>query len=121
MIDRKVIETIEKNLNLDEDVKEEAEFYSEKVWDYLKENNVNFDESTSMVFLNHLFALFQRLKNKEALPEMGDEVLDQIDPAALKLSKDSLKIIEEAKGVTLDTAEIVLVAIHVQNALQNNC
>ena len=118
MVSREVIESIEEVLKIDESIKEEAEKYSIEVLDYLNEHKVNFDDNMVMGFLNHTFALFQRLQTGERLPDLGDDVLSQIDPEAVKLAKDALKIIEDVKGTVLDEAEIALVAIHIQNALQ---
>lgn len=120
MIKREVIESIEEVLKIDDSIKEEAETYSLKVLDYLNEKGVSFDENTVVGFLNHLFAMFQRLEKDEKLPDLGDEILDQINPKAIGLAKDSLKMIEDLKQVTLDKAEIALVAIHIQNALQES-
>ena len=118
MISREVIESIEEVLKIDDSIKESAEKYSMEVLDYLKERNVSFDENTVIGFLNHLFAMFQRLENGENLPDLGDDVLSQIDPEAVALARDALKIIEDVKEVELDKAETALVAIHIQNALQ---
>lgn len=118
-VSREAIDSIEEALKIEDEIKEETEKYSLEVLDHLVENNVGFDEHTSVGLLNHLFALMQRLSRGESLPDLGEGILDQLDPKAVELAKDALKIIEEGKNVVLDMAETVLVAIHVQNALQS--
>lgn len=118
-VSRETIESIEKILQIDDDIKEEAEKYSLGVLDHLVDNGVGFDEHTSVGLLNHLFALIQRLDRGESLPDLGEGILEQLDPKAVEMAKDALRIIEEGKNVVLDIGETALVAIHVQNALEN--
>lgn len=115
---RKLFDTIENTIKIDEAIRQEAEDYSSRVLDHLIEKGVAFNENTSMGILNHLMAMMQRLSVDEKIPDLGENVLEQIDVKAVELAKEALKIVEDERGLQLDVAEIALVAIHVANALQ---
>ena len=120
MISKEMLRSIEKNLRIDESIKQEAETGTFRVLDYLAEKKVAFNEVTSVGIVNHLIAMFQRLNSKEELPDLGKDVMEQIDPRAVELSREALCLIEKEKDVKLSESEIALVAIHIQNAMQDD-
>ena len=117
---REMFDSIENTISIDNEIKEDAEKRSLDVLQYLTESGVVFNETTTMGLLNHLMAMFQRISKDEKIPDLGEDVLDQIDSKAVEYAKEALKSIEEDKNIVLDVAEIALVAIHVQNAIETN-
>ena len=117
---RKLFDAIENTITIDEGIRANAEDLTMKAVEYLIAKGVGFNETTSMGILNHLMAMFQRLSTDEKIPDLGENVLEQIDAKAVELAKEALKIIEDEKNIELDVSEIALVAIHAQNAMQQS-
>lgn len=118
MISKDIFESIENTLQLEENIRAEAEDYTLKVLDFLKQQGVNFNETTSLGLVSHLLTLVRRINLNEKVADLGDEILSQIDPKAVEHARNALNIIEKDKNIELDNSEIALVAIHVQNAMQ---
>lgn len=119
-MDIKVLDSIEKMSNVNDDIKLEVEKFVPTLVDYLSERSVNFSENTMIGFVTHSIALLDRIKKGEKIDDLGSEIIKQIDPKCIELSRGAFKIIENEYNIQLDESEIILGAIHIMNALQDN-
>lgn len=100
---------------VDEEYWPEYEYMARTMEKTLEEQKIILDEGRKMAFLNHVIALLTRLRKKEHVPEMGDEILEELDGDTLQLADVVLKPACRWYGQA-DNAERVLVALHIQSA-----
>jgi len=117
MINANLLEKVRQELKLTEEQHERYALTLTEVDIFLEENQVHFAEDNLLAFLAHMVTLLMRLETGEKVTGMGAEVLSQLEPDTVSITRKLLKIVEEAYGEP-DGAEIVLVAIHVQTALE---
>ena len=108
---------VEARLELAEEFHEAAERQIPPLLQGLEERGVAFDENGSIGFISHAIALVKRLETGEKVKPLDDDVLSQLEEEAIDISRQVLRPIEEAYGVTLDDSELALVTIHVQTAM----
>lgn len=109
----------EKMVNLNPNYKSDCEHYLLEILDFLKENNITFDENTIIGLGSHIFALVGRIKEKEEMMDLGDDAMSEIDENTYKLAKQITEMIEKEANVKLVKSETLLIAIHIQNAITN--
>lgn len=85
---------------------------------FLEEEGVHFDGDHLQPFLNHIIALLQRLRKEEHLPDMEEEMLEQLEPRTLELADALLEKINEWYGPA-DRTERILVGIHIQTSMES--
>lgn len=93
--------------------------YLLEVLDFLAKENVFFDENSIIGLGSHLFGLVSRIKSKEEMEDLGELMINEIEPRVLDLAKHAASIIEVNENVTLVKSEILLIAIHIQNVINN--
>ena len=111
------VRDVEARLELAEEFHEAAERQIPSLLQGLEERGVAFDENGSIGFISHAIALVKRLETGEKVKPLDDDVLSQLEEEAIDISRQVLRPIEEAYGVTLDDSELALVTIHVQTAM----
>ena len=111
------VRDVEARLELAEEFHEAAERQIPALLQGLEERGVAFDENGSIGFISHAIALVKRLETGEKVKPLDDDVLSQLEEEAIDISRQVLRPIEEAYGVTLDDSELALVTIHVQTAM----
>lgn len=82
----------------------------------MRENGVVIQGDFLPPFLNHMVMMLMRLESGEHLPDMGAEALEGMSEKALAVTDQVLDIVESFYGRP-DDAERVLIAIHIQTAL----
>lgn len=100
-----------------EGIREDYKDYEQdmrKVFQLLDKYALSLDENHMLAFINHIASLKQRQKNGETVMDMGEEVLEQIHPKAIKIANEVAALVLREK---CSTAEIVLIAIHIQAAM----
>ena len=79
-----------------------------------------FNENTVIGLGSHVFGLVSRIKEKEEMQDLGgDDVLNELEPRVCDLAKQVCAMLEKAEDVKLVSSEILLIAIHIQNAITN--
>ena len=111
------VRDVEARLELAEEFHEAAERHIPALLQGLEERGVAFDENGSIGFISHAIALVKRLETGEKVKPLDDDVLSKLEEEAIDISRQVLRPIEEAYGVTLDDSELALVTIHVQTAM----
>ena len=111
------VRDVEARLELAEEFHEAAERQIPPLLQGLEERGVAFDENGSIGFISHAIALVKRLETGEKVKPLDDDVLSQLEEEAIDISRQVLRPIEEAYGVTLDDSELALVTIHVKTAM----
>jgi len=117
MINLNIIEKVKQELHL---TKEQSDRYLpvlKKIDLFLEKNRIFFAENNLLAFTAHTITLFTRLETGEKVAGIDEEVLSQLDPGAIAITRELMDIIEKSYGVA-DEAEMVLAAIHIQTALE---
>lgn len=111
------VKDVEQRLELPAQYQEAVEKHVPVMLAGLEERGVTFDENGSIGVISHAIALVKRLEIGEKVKELDGDVLSQLEEEAIDISRQVLRPIEEAYGVTLDDSELALVTIHVQTAM----
>jgi len=117
MISLNIFEKVKQELHL---TKEQYDRYIpvlKKIDLYLEKNHIFFAEDNLLAFIAHTTTLFTRLETGEKVAGIDEEVLSQLDPGAIAITRELMDIIEKSYGEA-DMAEMALVAIHIQTALE---
>lgn len=111
------VRDVEQRLELPEEFHGAAEKHIPVLLRDLEARGVTFDENGSIGFISHAIALVKRLETGEKVKALDDDVLSQLEEEAIDISRQVLRPIEAAYGVTVDDSELALVTIHVQTAM----
>ena len=83
----------------------------------LKEKQIALGTDRELALLNHCIALLSRLRAGEHVPPMGPEILEELDDSALSITDELLEPVNRWFGQA-DDAERVLLALHIQSAME---
>ncbi len=111
------VKDVEQRLELPAQYQEAVEKHVPVMLAGLEERGVTFDENGSIGVISHAIALVKRLEIGEKVKELDGDVLSQLEEEAIEISRQVLKPIEAAYGVTVDDSELALLTIHVQTAI----
>lgn len=111
------VKDVEQRLELPAQYQEAVEKHVPVMLAGLEERGVTFDENGSIGVISHAIALVKRLEIGEKVKELDGDVLSQLEEEAIEISRQVLKPVEAAYGVTVDDSELALLTIHVQTAI----
>lgn len=96
----------------------EFDYMARQVLAYAQQQGVRFDGEHLAPFQNHIIALITRLTSGEHVAPMGEEMLEQLEPKTLAVTDGIVNLVEPRYGA-VDTTERILIAIHIQTAMEN--
>jgi len=112
-----VLQLVKREMNINDQGFKRYEKDIQKVYTFLEEKHIEFEERNLIAFTSHVITLFIRLESGEKVNGMDEEVMSQLDEAAIKITYDLMKIIADIYGEA-DVVEVALVAIHIQTAME---
>ncbi|WP_079912584.1 PRD domain-containing protein [Paenibacillus sp. 32352] len=87
--------------------------------DIARESGLNLSYEKTLVIGIHLLAFMRRVKNNEYLPELDEEMFDEVSPELVDLSKRVLQKVLKTSERQLDAAEIFYLTVHFEAAKFN--
>lgn len=112
-----VIAKVEGELNLPAEQFDRYAAEVREVMEELTRKEILFEEGNAIAFIAHLITMLNRLDTGEKVQEMGEEILDQIEDQAVSITREFIETIEQ-RYQKVDTAEVILAAIHIQTAME---
>lgn len=115
-----VLHELRQNLNIDADEYEEIGEIIKNMEDAINSKGILFDDQIKVGFYSHMVSFLRRLKKGELIIDADDGViLEQIEKENMDLSVVLVKPLFEKYKVSYSQSEVVLIAIYIQTASQN--
>ncbi|GEM_PF-191461 len=114
---QRILDRVKAEMDVDEAEFERHTVMIADVFNRLDHHGIEFPEDNLLAFVNHTVTLLHRLTTGEKVPEMGPEVLDQLSPKAVEVTRELVTRIEAQYGC-VDVAEMILAAIHIHTAME---
>lgn len=92
------------------------EYIAKTILEHLSKQGVIFSSNHTPSFLNHIITMLERLRTQQKLEPLDPAMFAQIDPRVLSITNQIIPLAEHWYG-SADDAERLLVAIHIQAAM----